>query len=280
MKIIAFQGVSGAYSELAARAHFGSRKIKTLPLTDFPKVFLQVESGKADYGMIPIENSSAGSIHQNYDLLQERKVSICGERYLKIEHCLLAPEGASLKNIRSVYSHPQALAQCASYLRKKSNVVVKPYFDTAGSACKVAEDGNPTQAAIASRFAATRYGLQILDENIQDHEYNYTRFLLIRKASGKDWGRSKKDSDYKTSIVFALKNIPGCLYKCLSIFAIRDIDLLKIESRPIAGSPWQYLFYLDFAGPADSKALSHLTEITEYLKVLGSYQAGILEPAT
>ena len=273
MKLVGFQGVPGAYSEIAAK-NFLKGKYEFKPCRDFRSVFSGVESGRLKYGVIPIENSLAGSIHENYDHLQKRNVWICGEYKLRVSHCLVGLKSTSIQELKHVYSHPQALAQCASYLRGHKDIQPIPYFDTAGSAKYIAEKGDPSLAAVASRLAAKQYGLKVLEGGIEDNEENYTRFLLIEKKQQSQVSRSKIRN--KTSIVFALKNIPGCLHKCLSVFAIRDIDLFKIESRPIPGSPWKYVFYLDFRGgsedEAQSKALSHLSEITDYLKVLGSFK--------
>lgn len=276
---VGFQGALGAYSQLAANWFFKDQDIRLHPVNEFRSLFDLVEKGKISYGVVPIENSLAGSIHENYDHLRARKVWICGEYKLRVSHNLLAHRTVKLSEIRKVYSHPQALAQCAGFLRKMKNVEIIPYFDTAGSARFVAEHNKSPQAcaAIASKIAAKHYKLKILAKAIEDDEQNYTRFLLISKVNAGllKAKRNKEKMKMKTSIVFALKNIPGCLHKCLSIFAIRDIDLFKIESRPIPGSPWQYLFYLDFEGDindeAQARALSHLREITAFIKVLGSY---------
>ena len=275
MKKIGFQGVLGAYSEMALYGYFGS-KVTSVPCKDFSSVFSAVESGRLDYGVIPIENSVAGSIHENYDHLQKRRVFICGEYKLRVSHNLLTLKKTKLEDLCYVYSHPQALAQCATFLKGLKNVELVPYFDTAGSAKFVAEKNDVTVAAIASTMAKKRYGLKALCSEIEDVDTNVTRFLVIEKK--KETKKRVKSSKkvMKTSIVFSLKNLPGCLHRCLSIFAIRDIDLHKIESRPIPDSPFKYVFYLDFAGgmydEAAKKALLHLSEITDFLKVLGSYE--------
>ena len=258
--------------------------VDTVPSKNFKSVFTAVQLGRVDFGMLPIENSLAGSIHQNYDLLQESRVWIAGEYKLRVSHNLLGIKSAKLSDLKHVYSHPQALSQCAKHLEDIGTVEPMPYFDTAGSAQYIAKTGDPTLGAIASRQAAKTYGLKIIEGSIEDNDSNFTRFLLIEsikssKAKDKPKAIAKllrpMNAKYKTSIVFALKNIPGCLHKCLSVFAIRDIDLYKIESRPIPGSPWKYLFYLDFKGSiaeeANAKALAHLKEITEYCRLLGSY---------
>jgi prephenate dehydratase len=270
-KKVAFQGEHGAYSQQAANKFFG-KKIETVACKEFEVVFNKVKSGAVDFGVLPVENALTGSIHKNYDLLIQHKIWIAGEVKLRISHHLLALPGASLKTIEKVFSHPQALSQCEGYLRKLKHVEPTPYFDTAGSAKFVQENGDPRLAAIASAEAGKEYHLKALGSSIEDNQNNFTRFIVIRKSAKND--SLVKEAD-KTSLVFALKNIPGALYKSLSVFAIRDIDLLKIESRPIHGSPWQYMFYLDINGSCSdekvAKAIEHLKEVTDFLKLLGSY---------
>ena len=273
---VGFQGIRGAYSEMAAQRYFKqlSKPIDLRAFDSFEKVFAAVMQKKIRYAVLPIENSLAGSIHENYDHLLHHDVWICGEYKLKIDHSLLACKGARLSDIKSVYSHPQALAQCASYLRGM-DVDILPYFDTAGSARFVADSGRKDMAAIAGAHAAKDYNLRVLASSIQDDVQNYTRFFVLEKKP-KQLARLQSLSHPKTSIVFSLKNVPGGLHKALSVFAIRDIDLTKIESRPLRGSPWKYLFYLDFEGSYRedhiNRALSHLDEITENCRVLGSYE--------
>ena len=270
-KIVAFQGEAGAYSEAAAYEHFG-KEIKTLPCKSFDKLFEAVSEGKATHGIAPIENSLAGSIHRNYDLLLRNQLQIIGEHHLRVSHCLMALPGVRLEGIERVYSHPQALAQCEESLRKL-NLPGIVAADTAGSARALKEENDKRSAAIASRLAAKVYGLTILQENMEDDPANYTRFLAL---SPEQYGQENTDDlSYKTSIVFSLENKPGSLFKALSIFALREIDLTKIESRPLAGKPWEYLFYIDFIGHQDRKpadaALNHLREIAPFIRVFGSY---------
>jgi prephenate dehydratase len=263
---VAFQGEPGAYSEQAVFDYFGD--VETLPCEAFDVVFDSVISSACEAGLIPIENSLAGSIHQNYDLLLRHDLHIIGEYLLRVEHCLIAMPGVEKENIKKVISHPQALGQCAAYLREMG-VKIESGYDTAGSVKLIKESGARDTAAIASRRAAEIYGMQILEEGIEDNPENYTRFLAISKTPGKPEGEAK------TSIVFTLKNQPGALFKALSVFALRDIDLTKIESRPLQGKPWEYLFYIDFAGATHEetarKALDHLGEYALMLRVLGSY---------
>jgi prephenate dehydratase len=263
---VAFQGEPGAYSEQAVFNYFGD--VETQPCETFDVVFDSVVSDACEFGLIAIENSLAGSIHQNYDLLLRHDLHIVGEYPLRVQHCLIALPGVKKEEIKKAISHPQALGQCAAYLR---NLGIKPEqtYDTAGSVKMLKESGARDTAAIASRRAAEIYGMQILDEGIEDNSENYTRFLAISKKA------IQPEGEAKTSIVFTLKNQPGALFKALSVFALRDIDLTKIESRPLQGKPWEYLFYIDFIGAAHEetarKALDHLNEYALMLRLLGSY---------
>jgi len=268
---VAFQGESGAYSELAAIEHFGE-DIDTLPRDNFEDVFAAVLSAQAERGIIPVENSLAGSIHRNYDLLLRNDLHIVGEHHLRVRHCLLALPGVGIEDIRCVHSHPQALAQCEQSLARLGVQTVAE-TDTAGSARLLRERNDLMSAALASCRAAEVYDLQVLAENMEDNPSNYTRFLLL---SLQPYHTDKPGvGEYKTSIVFTLENRPGALFKALSVFALRDIDLTKIESRPVQGKPWEYLFYVDFCGHADARvcrrALDHLGELAPFLRLLGSY---------
>ena len=273
MKIrkIAFQGEPGAYSELAAFEHFGP-EIRTLPCESFDSVYKAILAGEASHGMLPFENSLAGSVHRNYDLVLRHELHIVSEYHLRVSHCLLGLPGAKIKDIQQVHSHPQALAQCEHNLTELG-IKGAAEKDTAGSARLILEWNDPRNAAIASTRAAEVYGLNILVENFEDNPHNYTRFLTLTKEP--ILVNNLENKDYKTSIVFSLKNIPGVLFKALSVFALRDIDLTKIESRPIQGRPWEYMFYVDFAGHQQalncSRALDHLGELAAFLRILGSY---------
>jgi prephenate dehydratase len=268
---VGFQGEHGAYSESAAIELYGDG-ISTFPFASFEEVYLGVETGSVEVAILPIENSLAGSIHRNYDLMLRHRLNIQREINLRISHCLLGLPGVSLEEVRRAHSHPQALAQCETNLiRLGLEPVVE--LDTAGSARLIRELADPLEAAIASSRAAEVYGLEVLVENMEDFPENYTRFLAL--SAGPSPGYLAGGEEYKTSIVFSLPNVPGSLYKALSVFALRDIDLTKIESRPLPSRPLEYLFYIDFAGHADEqncrRALDHLGEMAPFLRLLGSY---------
>ena len=264
---IAYQGEPGAFSEAAARRVAPDAQL--VPCKTFEEVFASVNEGSAGFGILPIENSIGGSIHRNYDLLVANTIPIVGEVELPVVHHLLALPGASMERLRRVYSHPQALAQCERFLRTLTGVEIIATYDTAGSAKLVADERLDDAAAIASARAGEVFGLSPLASSIQDFSDNITRFLLIG-------GRPATDSvPDKTSIVFSLPNEPGALFKALSVFALRGIDLTKLESRPIPGRAWEYLFYVDLAAardePACARALAHLGEFASMLRALGSY---------
>lgn len=271
LKTVAFQGEAGAYSEEAALAMLGNN-VHTLPQPRFEDVFQAVLEGRADYGLLPIENSLAGSIHRNYDLLLRFPLHIVGEYHHRVRHCLLALPGVRLEDIQEVHSHPQALAQCEHTL-KRMGVRPVPAHDTAGAARWLRETGHAHAAVIASRWAAQVYGLNVLLEHLEDNPRNYTRFILV--ARDPFCAQSNDEFSCKTSVVFTLPNRPGSLFKALSVFALREINLTKIESRPIPGKPWEYLFYVDFEGHAEYgpglRALNHLREIAPFVRVLGTY---------
>ena len=263
---LAYQGEPGAYSEAAA-LQFGGEQAETLPCKTFDEVFEAVVKKKATHGVVPLENSIGGTIHRNYDLLLEHELPITAEVELDVVHCLQALPGTALSDITVVYSHPQALAQCERYL-KELGVTVEAVYDTAGGAKLVAEQKLPGTAALASRRAADVFGLEVLQEAVQDYEYNITRFAIIGGAPSADAN--------KTILVFALPSTPGALFKALSVFALRDINLTKLESRPIRGRPWEYLFYVEVDARRDdlscARALTHLAEFARWTRVLGTYK--------
>jgi prephenate dehydratase len=270
----AFQGVHGAYSELASKQLLGPR-VRTLPCETFADVFDAVAGGKAERGILPIENSLAGSIHQNYDLLLDRDLHIVGEAYLRVEHTLLCHPATSLKAITEVRSHPQALAQCSGFFAKNKGIKPAAYFDTAGAAESLAKEAPAHIGAIASAYAAELYGLKILRRNLQNHADNFTRFLAVARRPLPDKA-SRARTPFKTSLAFMPKrNEVGSLHAVLGVFAGSGIDLLKIESRPNPLSPFEYWFYADLAGgpgaPAVAQALRELKPLVSRLKILGGY---------
>ncbi|HLW78447.1 MAG TPA: prephenate dehydratase [Terriglobia bacterium] len=266
---VAFQGERGSFSEEAAYKLLG-RAIRVRPCETFGAIFESAARGKSRYCLAPIENTLAGSVYENYDLLLKHDLSIVGEVSLHIVHNLIAFPGTTLTKLRKVYSHPVALAQCGSFFARHPKVEKVPFYDTAGSVKMLAEQRLEGAAAIASRVAAAVYGARILSTHLEDHHENFTRFLLLARTVP-----LRLDGD-KISIVFSTRNTPGSLYKCLSVFALRDIDLTKMESRPLRGRPWEYFFYLDFLGSLKEgrcqKALAHLGEVTNFLRVLGCYK--------
>jgi len=264
---ISYQGEPGAFSEAAARRIDPDAQL--MPYRSFEEVFDSVEAASATHGVLPFENSIGGSIHRNYDLLLAHELPIVGEVELPVVHHLLALPGATLAGLRRVYSHPQGLAQCERFLRTLTNVDIIATYDTAGSAKMVADAGLTDAAAIASARAGAVFGLTSLAASVQDFDDNITRFLVIGRTPVKNAVADK------TSIVFSLPNEPGSLFKALSVFALRGIDLTKLESRPIPGRPWEYLFYVDLAVARDevacTRALAHLGEFAPMLRTLGTY---------
>jgi len=263
---VAFQGERGAYSEDAVTAFFGNTEL--VPCRCLSDVFEAVLQDRVVFGVVPVENSQAGSINDTYDLLLAYPLVISGEVILRISHCLMAQPGQRLDDIRTVYSHPQALAQCEEFLSGLKAELV-PTYDTAGSAKKIEEEGLRGHAAVASRRAAQFYGLEILVEKIETNVNNYTKFFVVGKQTAE---RAAKN---KTSLVLATKNVPGALYSCLGAFATRNINLTKLESRPSKSKPWEYVFYLDFEGHATDEvcreALKALEGETTFVRILGSY---------
>jgi prephenate dehydratase len=276
---IAFQGERGAFSEEAARKLLGPA-IEVLPCPRFEDVFRGLKEGAAEGAVIPIENTLAGSVHENYDHLQRYALPIVAETSVRIVHHLMAPPGVPFSRIRRAYSHPVALNQCLHFFERHPQIEKISYYDTAGSTKMIVEEGLRDAGAIASAVASEIYGARILRRSIEDDRRNFTRFFLLRtpeflrrfplETSGR--------KPWKTSLVFSTRNVPGALFRCLSAFALRDLNLAKIESRPLRGKPWEYLFYLDFFGRVDTpnaqNALGHLRELTDLLQVLGCYPRG------
>ncbi len=264
-----FQGEAGAYSEAALLEALGDETVP-VPLASFQNVFAALDGEDIDVAVLPLENSLAGSIHRNYDLLLRYDAHIVAEHSLRVRHNLLALRGTQLEDVREVISHPQALSQCEAFL-DEMGVERRPMYDTAGSAKKVREQELAGVAAIASERAAQVYDLEILAAGIEDAEENFTRFLVLSRQPQ----TPPEETETKTSLVFSLRDEPSVLFKALSVFALRDIDLTKIESRPLRERRWKYFFYLDIAGSVDDtavqNALRHLEEIATFLRVLGSY---------
>lgn len=270
---VAFQGEPGAYSQKALHDLFADAEV--VPLPSIHKVFESVEIGTSDYGVVPLENSQAGSINETYDFLVRHGVKIVAERIVRISHCLLGLPGSSVGSVKVVFSHPQALAQCAEFL-DSLHVERVALHDTAGAARIVAEEKKEGSAAIASEEAATLYGLDILARDIEDRPDNSTKFVAIGREDTNLFGPPNK-----TSIVLVTANVPGALFSCLKEFAERSLNLTKLESRPSREKAWQSYFYLDFEASADEPAakdaLQALAGHTSFLRVLGSYPASALD---
>ena len=275
--IVAFQGERGAFSELAAGQLLGQR-ISLLPCERFDQMFRALSEGAADAAVVPIENTLHGSVHENYDHLLNFDLKIVAETSVRIVHNLIVPPGTKFKDVQQVYSHPVALNQCLNFFAAHPRLEKKTFYDTAGSVKMMMEQRPEGAAAIASSLAAANYGGQILKASIEDDRKNFTRFFLLRRP---DFPSPKITKAAKVSVVFRTKNSPGSLFRALAALALRDISLVKIESRPMRGRPWEYLFYLDFLGHIDDKnvrnALAHLGEVSDLIRVLGCYPAAKIE---
>jgi prephenate dehydratase len=264
---VAIQGERGAFSLEAALLALGGA-VEIVPCETFEALFEAVAGGRSDRAVVPIENSLHGSIHENYDRLSARDLHIVGEVPLRVRQCLIARPGSSIEALRRVASHPVALAQCRRFFAERPQVEAVMAYDTAGSVRDLMRDGVSASAAIGSALAAEIYGAEVLLAGIEDDPQNYTRFLILAREPG------PPDTATKTSLVFTLKNEPGVLHRALGAFALRGVDLAKIESRPLRGRPWEYLFYLDVLGDprgALGEALRELAGLAASLRVLGSY---------
>ena len=291
---VAIQGELGSFSHEAAERMLA--RCAVVPCARSAEVFDRVERGDVDRAVIPIENTLAGTVAEHADLLVSRSVFIQGEYLLRIVHNVIAAPGVQLRSLRRVLSHPVALDQCRDFFRQHPQFEAVPFYDTAGSVKHVIENELRDAAGIAGRQAARQYSGKILKAGIEDEKSNFTRFFLIRKLDGmkrrtqlsqkrREAGHPGLEAHYhhliprgsnKTSIAFKVKNVPGALFKSLSVFALRDISLSKIESRPMRGRPWEYVFYVDFLRGDDEpaqNALRHLGEVAEFVKVLGIYPA-------
>jgi len=267
---VVYQGVPGAYSESAALDFFGP-DADCQGLTQFEDVFTAIQEGRADYGVVPIENSSTGAIRQIYDLLMQYEFFIVGETTVKVEHCLMAPKGADLDTITHVYSHEQGLFQCEKFLNRHPNWVQVPQEDTAGSARYVAACGDVSKAAICARRAADLYGLEVLAEAINHNSANTTRFVVVSARPELREGRSK------ISATFTLAHESGTLHRIMTVFATGGLNMMKLESRPIPERSWEYQFFVDFSGDLAAygmdSILREMSQSSATLRILGNYRA-------
>jgi prephenate dehydratase len=276
---IAFQGEPGAFSQGAARKLLGP-DVTVLPCVRFEDMFRRLEAGDVEGAVVPIENTLAGSVHENYDHLQNFDFPIVAETSVRIVHNLIAPPGVKFAQIRRVFSHPVALNQCLHFFLANPAVERVPFYDTAGSVKMIMQEPPGDAAAIASAVAAEIYGARILRRSIEDDRQNYTRFFLLRtpEYARRHPIQAAAGTIWKTTLVFTTRNVPGTLFRALSAFALRDLNMAKIESRPLRGKPWEYLFYLDFLGHVDDpnvqNALNHLRELADYMRILGCYPKG------
>ena len=282
MTAVAIPGELGSFSHAAALAAHAS-DIRLVPCADFAELFRTVGAGHADRGMLPIENSLTGSIHENFDLLRAHDLCVVDETEVRVRHCLIARPGTTLEQVRRVASHPVALAQCRRFFVDHASMVPVPAYDTAGSVRDLMSGRVDADAAIASELAAQLYGGVILCRGIEDHPANFTRFLVVSREPVAPAARTN-GAQSKTSLVVTLANAPGSLYRALEPLARRGLDLSKIESRPLPGRPWEYVFYLDVLGDpvAVAAALAELMERpregASSVRVLGSYAAKREQP--
>ena len=267
---VLYQGEPGAYADEAAALFFGE-EVPRDRVTTWEEVFLALKEGRADYGVLPIENSSTGSINQVYDLLARHGAYIVGEQTVKVDHCLMAPRGASLDGITDVYSHEQGLSQCEEYLKKRPAWERHAMLNTAAAAKYVAQSGDVAKAAIGSRRAAALYGLDVLAESINFNADNYTRFVVVSPVM------ELRPQANKISALFTLPHQSGTLHRIMSVFAVAGLNMMKLESRPVVGKSWEYLFFVDFTGNLDEPGmdgvLHELTQASSSFRVLGNYRA-------
>lgn len=274
---VAIQGEAGSFSHEAALRLLGEN-ISVLCCQRFEDVFRALAGGTAEAAVAPIENTLHGSVHENYDHLLNFDLRIVAELNLRIVHNLIACPGVRLNNVRRVFSHPVALNQCLRFLGEHAEWERVPFYDTAGSVKMIVKEGLGDAAAIASSVSAGIYGGRILRRSVEDDRQNYTRFFLLQRPGQAPWKLEETGKrGWKTSIVFSTRNQPGSLFRALSAFALRDLSLTKIESRPLRGKPWEYLFYVDFLGHTEDervkRALGHLQELCDLLRVFGCYRA-------
>jgi prephenate dehydratase len=274
---VAFQGEPGAFSHEAIVKLLGSN-VEVVPCQRFEEVFATLRSGACDASVVPIENTLHGSVHENYDHLLHFDHQIVAETNVRIVHNLIAVPGVRLGTVRRVFSHPVALNQCLKFFASNPQFQREPFYDTAGSVKMIMAEGLKDAAAIASSVSAEIYGAKILKRSIEDDRQNFTRFFLLRRQGDAPLPVVEKGKKgWKTTLVFITRNQPGSLFRALSAFALRDISLAKIESRPLRGKPWEYLFYLDLLGNVEEervkRALGHLEELSDMQRVLGCYPA-------
>jgi chorismate mutase/prephenate dehydratase len=273
--VVGYQGTEGAYSELAAKRHFAdASEVRCVGYHSFREMLEALKAREIGYAVLPIENSIAGSINESYDLLAKMGLFLVGEEFQPIAHCLIGAADVPVSSIRRVYSHPVALAQCGEFLETLDDCHVEAFVDTAMAVEKVKQDGDATQAAIASEQAAQLHGLPILRRDIADHPENYTRMVIVAPEAA----HYDSATACKTSLIFSTIHEQGALARCISIFAERGLNLTKIESRPKPDTPFEYIFYMDFEGNIDREttqaALADLETVTTFLIVLGSYPIG------
>ncbi len=275
-EIAAFQGERGAFSEEAARRLLGA-DVKVRPCQRFEEVFQRLDRKEVTAAVVPIENTLAGSVHENYDHLLKFAFPIVAEVNVRIVHNLIAPPGVPFRKLRRVFSHPVALNQCLDFFADNPQIERQTFYDTAGSVKMVMQEKLTDAAGIGSALSAEIYGARILRRSVEDDRQNFTRFFLLRRRGWKPKKAPPAPKGWKTTLVFTTRNIPGALFRALSAFALRDLNLNKIESRPLRGKPWEYLFYLDFMGHIDDErsrnALGHLRELADLLRILGCYPA-------
>ena len=268
--VVAYQGEAGAYSEEGALTVFPGAVHK--PLATIRKVFESVEVGRADYGLVPIDNSQAGSINETYDLFLKHGLHLVGETVVRIDHCLLGLPGTAMDDLTEVISHPQAVAQSEEFLNALE-IKIRADYDTAGAAKRIVDEKLETTAAIASRRAAELYGLEVLAERIQTYPDNYTRFGILSRNP------EPLAEPNKSSLVFGVGHVAGSLYRCIGAFAERHLSMSKLESRPRAGRPWEYVFYVDVEAPATAvqmiEALAEVSEHATFTRLLGTYASAI-----
>ena len=272
---VAFQGEIGAFSFSAIRKLLGP-DVSVLPQESFRQVFEILAQDEAQYAVIPIENTLYGSVHENYDHLLKFDVEIHGETTLRISHNLIARPEASFDQITRAFSHPVALDQCRKFFEQNRQIQPVPFYDTAGSVKMLLGGGESDAAAIASESAAEYYGGRVLVRGIEDNTDNFTRFFLLSKQRTENVRGLIGAGPWKTSLAFITSNVSGALFKALACFSLRDLNLTKLESRPLRNKPWEYLFYVDIGGSINEipvvKAIANLQEMTSFLKILGSYQ--------